>query len=118
MSPYRWAAALAIAAVALISPVARLLPGGLGTLLIAGTAGAVLGWAADSFKRTFWGAVPAVAVLAVGIGPTWVSLLTHGVKEGESAVGVHLALLVIALIPVTAGWVGAVGAWGVRRLKG
>jgi hypothetical protein len=118
MSPYRWAAALAIASVALVSPIARLLPGPFESLYIAAASGAVLGWAADSFKRTFWGAVPAVAVLVVGIGPTWVSLLTHGVKKGESAVGVHLALFVIALVPVLAGWLGAVAAWGVRRLKG
>ncbi|TPW21908.1 MAG: hypothetical protein FD126_222 [Elusimicrobia bacterium] len=115
MGAYRWTAALAIASLALIPPIALLLPGGFGTLFLAAAAGAVLGWAAESFSRTFLGAVPAVAVIAVAIGPTWVRLLVHGVKEGENAAAVHVALFVIALIPVLAGWVGALAAGGVRR---
>lgn len=114
MGYYRWLIALAIASISLISPVARLLPSLWGTLLLMAVSGGVLGWGAERFSRTFVGAVPALAMLAIGLGPTWVELLIKGVKAGENALAVHAALLFIAACPVAAGWAGAVVAWLAR----
>lgn len=110
----RWLIALAIASISLISPIARLLPSLWGTLLLMVVSGGVLGWGAERFSRTLVGAVPALAMIAIGIGPTWVELLLKGVKEGENALALHAVLLFITACPVAAGWAGAVVAWLAR----